>query len=94
MSKLDYRNIEQDPARCGGQPVVGGTRIRVATILAGYRQGMSVEELVQQYPALRPADVHDALAFAYDHLDQIQADLAADDEAAVKSKTAPSGPGS
>lgn len=86
MSKLDFRNIEQDPARCGGQPLVVGTRIRVAVILGCYRQGMSVEEIVQQYPALRPADVHDALAYAYDHLDEIEADLAADDEVSVKAR--------
>jgi uncharacterized protein (DUF433 family) len=86
MAKLDYRNIEKDPARCGGQPVVVGTRIRVATILTCYRQGMSVEEIVQQYPHLKPADVHDALAYAYDHLDEIDADLAADDEEVVKAK--------
>ncbi len=86
MAKLDYRNIEKDPARCGGQPVVVATRIRVATILTCYRQGMSVEEIVQQYPHLKPADVHDALAYAYDHLDEIDADLAADDEEVVKAK--------
>jgi uncharacterized protein (DUF433 family) len=84
MSKLDYRNIEKDVARCGGQPVVAGTRIRVAIILACYRQGMRVEDIVQQYSNLKPADVHDALAYAYDHLDEIEADLAADDEATVK----------
>lgn len=84
MPKLDYRNIESNSARCGGQPVVVGTRIRVATILTCYRQGMRVEEIVQQYPGLRPADVHDALAYAYDHLDEIENDLAADDEASVK----------
>ena len=86
MPKLDYRNIEKDTARCGGQPVVAGTRIRVATILACYRQGMRVEEIVQQYPALRPADVHDALAYSYDHLDEIETALAVDDEAAVKGR--------
>ena len=84
MPKLDYRNIEKDPTRCGGQPVVAGTRIRVATILSCYRQEMSVEEIVQQYAPLKPADVHDALAYAYDHIDEIEADLARDDEAAVK----------
>ena len=88
MPKLDYRNIEQDPARCGGQPVVVGTRVRVATVLTCYRQGMGVEEIVQQYPALKPADVHDALAFAYDHLEEVEADLAADDEATVKARHA------
>ena len=86
MSRLDYRNIEKDSARCGGQPVVAGTRIRVATILTCYRQGMRVEEIVQQYPGLRPADVHDALAYAHDHLEEIETDLAADDEAAAKAR--------
>ncbi len=86
MPKLDYRNIEKDSARCGGQPVVAGTRIRVATILVCYRQGMRVEEIVQQYPGLRPADVHDALAYAYDHLDEIESSLAADDETTVKTR--------
>lgn len=86
MPKVDYRNIETDSARCGGQPVVAATRIRVATILACYREGMRVEEIVQQYPGLRPADVHDALAYAYDHLEEIEAGLAADDEAAVKAR--------
>jgi uncharacterized protein (DUF433 family) len=86
MPKLDYRNIEEDASRCGGQPVVAGTRIRVATILGCYRQGMSVEEIVQQYAPLKPADVHDALAYAYDHIDEIEAALAADQEAVVKAK--------
>lgn len=86
MPKLDYRNIETDVARCGGQPVVAGSRIRVATILVCYRQGMSVEEIVQQYPGLRPADVHDALAYAYDHLEEVDAALACDDEASAKTR--------
>jgi uncharacterized protein (DUF433 family) len=91
MPKLDYRNIETDAARCGGQPVVVSTRIRVATILASYRQGMGIEEIVQQYPGVRPADVHDALAYAYDHLDEIEAGLAADDDAMVNTRLASGG---
>lgn len=91
MPKLDYRNIEKEPARCGGQPVVVGTRIRVATILNAYRHGMNIEEIVQQYTPLKPADVHDALAYAYDHIDEIEADLAADDESAVKAQLGTAG---
>jgi uncharacterized protein (DUF433 family) len=86
MPKLEYRNIERNPDICGGQPVVGGTRIRVAIILGCYRQGMGIEEIVQQYPTLKPADVHDALAYAYDHLGEIEADIADDDETAVKAR--------
>ncbi len=89
MPKLDYRNIEIDPTRCGRQPVVAGTRIRAATVLGCYRQGMSVEEIVQQYASLKPADVHDALAYAYDHIDEIEAAMAADDEVVVKAKHDP-----
>lgn len=88
MTKLDFRNIEKDNARCGGQAVVVGTRIRVATILSCSRLRMTVEEIVQQYPMLKPADVHDALAYAYEHLEEIDADLAADDEATVKANLA------
>ena len=84
MPKIDYRNVEVDPSRCGGQPVVVGTRVRVAAILGCYRLGLSVEEITQQYPSLRPADVHDALAYAYDHIEEIEADLAADCEAKGK----------
>ncbi|MBI3466594.1 MAG: DUF433 domain-containing protein [Planctomycetes bacterium] len=88
----DYRNIERDPARCGGQPVVLGTRIRVATVLWCYRHGMSVEEIVQQYTSLRPADVHDALAYAYHHMEEIESALANDDESAVKAQYSVTGP--
>ena len=47
---------------------------------------MTVEEILQEYPHLRPADVHDALAYAYEHADEIEADLAADDEKTVQRK--------
>lgn len=84
MPKLDYRNIEKDPQRCGGRATVAGTRIRVAIIVKCYRQGMAVEEIIRQYPHLKPADVHDALAYSYDHSQEVEADLAADDEAVVQ----------
>ncbi len=93
MAKVDYRNVEKAPERCGGRAVVAGTRIRVSVILDCYRQGMTVEEIVQQYPHLRPADVHDALAYAYEHPEEIQADLAADDELEAQ-RSWPGGPGS
>jgi uncharacterized protein (DUF433 family) len=91
MANVDQRNIEKVAERCGGQAVVTGTRIRVSVVLGCYRRGMTVEEIVEQYPHLRPADVHDALAYAYDHPDEIEADLAADDEATAQQRW-PGGP--
>jgi uncharacterized protein (DUF433 family) len=92
MPKVDYRNIEKVPGRSGGRAVVTGTRIRVSVLLTCYRQGMTVEEIVQQYPTLRPGDVHDALAYAYEHPDEIAEDLAADDEESAQRRW-PGGPG-
>lgn len=69
MPKFDYRNIEIDATAGDSQPIVAGTRVRIATILGCYRQGMSVEEIIRAYPPLKPADVHDAIAYGYDHLD-------------------------
>jgi uncharacterized protein (DUF433 family) len=91
MQKIDFRNIEKAADRCGGKPVVVGTRIRVSLILQCYRMGMSVEEIVQQYPHLRPSDVHDALAYAYDHPVEIEDEIAADGEEVVKRRV-PGGP--
>jgi uncharacterized protein (DUF433 family) len=92
MSKLDYRNIEKVVGRSGGRAVVAGTRIRVSLIVALYRQGHTIEQIVQSYPHLRPADVHDALAYAYDHSEEIARDLA-DDEESVAQKAWPGGSG-
>jgi uncharacterized protein (DUF433 family) len=86
MSTVSARNIEKVPDRCGGRAVIGGTRIRVSVILTCYRQGLTVEEIVQNFPHLRPADVHDALAYAYENPDVIAADVAADDESAAQQR--------
>jgi uncharacterized protein (DUF433 family) len=86
VSQVDYRRIEKVDDRCGGRAVVVGTRIRVSLIITLYRQGMTVEEIVASYPHLRPADVHGALAYAYDHPLEIEADLAADDEEAAQER--------
>ena len=81
MSKTDYRNVEKVPGVCGGRAVIAGTRIRVSIILGCSRLGMTVEEIIQSYPHLRSSDVYDALAYAAEHPDELEADLAADDEA-------------
>lgn len=84
MSKVDFRNIEKVRDRCGGRAVIAETRIRVSVIVWCHRHGMTVDEILRQYPRLRAADVYDALAYAADHADEIEADLAADNERAAQ----------
>jgi uncharacterized protein (DUF433 family) len=62
---MDYRkHIQRDPAICGGQPVVKGTRVTVRTVLASLAEGAAVEEILKDFPTLKPADVRAVIAFA------------------------------
>ena len=51
----------------------------MSSIIQDYRRGLSVEEILREFPSLRPAEIHDALSYYYDHqteLDQEIAELA------------------
>lgn len=63
-----------------GSPIIQGTRVPVRCIFSWHRQGTTVETLLRRYPQLGPARIFDALAFAYDNLDLITADLARERE--------------
>jgi uncharacterized protein (DUF433 family) len=58
-----------------GSPVVEGTRVPVRRLWAWHRRGVSVETLFKRYPQLGPAKILDALAFAYDNAELVEADL-------------------
>jgi len=49
---------------CNGKPVIRGTRITVQTILEFLSAGDSAEEILQQFPALKPDDITASLNFA------------------------------
>lgn len=60
----------------GGSPYVSESRVPVRRLYAFYRSGTSVEKLLKRFPQLSTAGVLDALAFALDNLEVIEADLA------------------
>ncbi len=53
-----------------------GSRVPVRRLWIWHRGGAAVETLVRRYPNLGPARILDALAFAYDNLDLVEADIA------------------
>ena len=62
---IDYQAfLVRDPAICGGAPVVKGTRVTVRTVLASLAEGMSVEEILRDYPTLDLPAVRAVIAFA------------------------------
>jgi uncharacterized protein (DUF433 family) len=56
--------ITRDPAICGGEPVVTGTRVTVRTVLASLAEGMSMEEIVTDFPTVSRDAVRAIIAFA------------------------------
>lgn len=55
-----------------GVPCIDGTRHRVIDIVADHiAHGYSAAQIVEQYPDLTPAQVHAALAYYYDHEDDL-----------------------
>lgn len=52
------------PGRCGGRPCVRDSRIRVQDVLELLAAGMSVEEILADYPYLEPDDLRACLAYA------------------------------
>jgi len=49
--------ISINPAICGGKPCVRGHCIWVSLVLGMLAEGMSVEEILAEYPGLEEADV-------------------------------------
>src|SRR5262249_28267432 len=74
--RVPHPHVRVDPAVLAGSPHVNGSRVPVRRLWAWHRGGASVETLVRRYPNLGPARILDALSFAYDNQDLIEADLA------------------
>lgn len=55
--------ISIDPNVCFGKPCIRGTRIWVSLILDFLASGMSIQEILVEYPQLTPEDVRAAIAY-------------------------------
>ncbi|MDR3020334.1 MAG: DUF433 domain-containing protein [Treponema sp.] len=56
--------ITIDPEICFGKPCIKGTRITVSNILDWLSTGMTIEDIIEDYPELHTAHIRAALAFA------------------------------
>jgi uncharacterized protein (DUF433 family) len=56
--------IIRDKQVCGGEPVFKGTRVTLRTVLASLADGDSIQEILADFPTLKPEDVQAAIAFA------------------------------
>ena len=70
-------HIEGKPDVCGGKPCVAGTRIRVQDIYGWCElDGKTIDQVVAEFPQLSKADVYAALAYFWDHRQEISDQMA------------------
>ncbi len=58
------QRITVDPRVCGGRPCIRGHRIWVSLILDLLASGLTVAEILEEYPQLTEEDVRACLAYA------------------------------
>lgn len=62
---MDYREIITiEPGKRSGQPCIRGLRITVYDVLSYMAAGMSVEEILEDFPMLTREDILACLAYA------------------------------
>jgi len=62
--KNNEERIIRDAGICGGEPVFKGTRVTLRTVLASLAGGDSAEDILSDFPSLKPEDIQAAIAFA------------------------------
>lgn len=56
--------IKRDPDVCGGEPVIGDTRVTLRTVLASLAEGATVEEILEDFPTLNEKQVRAVISYA------------------------------
>jgi len=59
-----FERISSDPDICHGKPCIKGTRIPVYLNVSLVSEGMSVEEIINDYPSLTAEDIKAAIQYA------------------------------
>jgi uncharacterized protein (DUF433 family) len=64
MHHYKFRRITLDPEKCFGKPCIRGLRMPVASVLSYMSSGMTVDEILREWPELEREDIYQALGYA------------------------------
>ena len=65
-----YDRITLDPDKCFGKACIRGLRMPVASVLGYLSSGMSVDEILKEWPELEREDIYQALGYAASVLEE------------------------
>lgn len=81
MAQVLTERITKTPGVCGGKACIARHRIRVMDIAIWHEHmGMSPDEIAQDFPTITLSDIHAALAYYYDHVEEIREDIRREEE--------------
>ncbi len=69
--KTDHPHVVRVPGVLGGQPIVDGFRVSVASVARFLNSGTSPEEIIATYPHVGAAAIYDAISYYLDHRTEI-----------------------
>lgn len=87
--KTEHPYIVQRETPSGVEPHVRGTNITVRHVIGQYRHYGAVEGVLNAYPHLTVAQVHDALSYYYDHSAEIEVHIQAHAEETWRGRALP-----
>jgi uncharacterized protein (DUF433 family) len=64
MRHPKFNRITLDPNKCFGKPCIRGLRMPVASILSYLSSGMTMEDILKEWPELEREDILQALGYA------------------------------
>lgn len=59
-----FSRITIDPEKCFGKPCIRGLRMPVASVLSYLSSGMTLEDILKEWPELERDDIYQALGYA------------------------------
>jgi uncharacterized protein (DUF433 family) len=59
----------------GGVVRVGGTRVTLDSVVYSFQEGSTAEQILEDYPSLRLADVYAAIGYYLRHREEVEAYL-------------------
>ncbi len=59
-----FNRITLDPAKCFGKPCIRGLRMPVVSVLNYLSSGMTVDDILKEWPELEKEDIYQALGYA------------------------------
>ncbi len=71
IEKTEHPHIVKVQGVASGEPIILGTRIMVRTIIEQYQLGSSIEDILWDYPQLSSAQIHDALSYYHDNINEM-----------------------